>query len=94
MSLLIRYPQGSDVLLILFSSVAVLSEAYLLSLIDAEHVCNRLKMPYTSDSCELKIKNYSLTYSLSVSIPFILVSVAFFIGLMSENQIDMGRELP
>ena len=89
--LLYKYQSESEVYLIIASFASTILSMYFLSIVDTEVVCNKLNMPYSGDSFELKIKKYSLAYVASILIPFILVLIVFAGITLSgaESSVDL-----
>lgn len=60
------FASPADWAALISSMIAALMALMFVSLVDAEVVCNRLRLPYTGDPYEIKITNYKLAYVSSL----------------------------
>ena len=81
------HEQYADDMLIISSFFAILFCMLFLSMVDAEHTCNKLEIPYTGIR-EMKIKNFRTAYAASVLIPSAVVLFTFSYLFLSGFEIS------
>jgi len=60
------------------------------SMIDAEAMCNKLRLPYISFPQELRIKNYNLAFFVTLLIVYVFCIADAASELLKGNNIDQG----